>query len=63
MERNQQQNCGGTHAIYVAEVLHVGAEGKLVVVTVCRNCDLVRFHIQQVHEPHHEGILLKQEKE
>lgn len=56
------QRCDGEHDIYVAEVLYVGAEGKLVVVTVCRHCDSVRFHEQQVAQPHHEGELLKKEK-
>lgn len=57
------KRCDGQHDIYVAEVLYVEAEGKLVVVTVCRNCDTVRFHEQVVAQPHHAGKLLKNEKE
>lgn len=56
------KRCDGQHDIYVAEVLYVEVEGKLVVVTVCRNCDTVRFHEQQVAQPHHQGELLKQGK-
>lgn len=58
----QNKRCSGEHDIYVAEVLYVSAEGKLVVVTVCRNCDTVHFHERQVAQPHHEGELLKQGK-
>lgn len=58
----QQKRCDGNHDIYVAEVLHVGAEGKLVVITVCRQCDVVNFHERIVHAPHHTGELLKKEK-
>lgn len=58
-----EKQCAGQHEIYVAEVLYVPAEGKLVVATVCRACDTVRFHQQQVAEPHHDGILLKQGKQ
>lgn len=54
--------CDGQHDVYVAEVLYVPAEGKLVVVTVCRACTSVNFHEKQVAEPHHEGELLKQGK-
>lgn len=61
MEESYARNCQGQHDIYVAEVLYVGAEGKLVVVTVCRNCDTVRFHEKIVAEPHHTGELLKKE--
>jgi len=55
-------HCQGQHEIYVAEVLYVEAEGKLVVVTVCRHCDNVRFHERQVAQAHHSGELLKQGK-
>lgn len=57
-----EKRCDGQHDIYVAEVLYVTAEGKLVVVTVCRNCDTVHFHEQKVAQPHSEGELLKKEK-
>lgn len=56
------RRCDGQHDIYVAEVLYVEAEGKLVVVTVCRNCDVAHFHEKVVAEPHHKGELLKKEK-
>lgn len=40
--------CRGEHAIFVAEVVAVQAEGKLVVVNVCRSCGEVTFHEHQV---------------
>lgn len=58
----QNKRCDGQHDVYVAEVLYVAAEGKLVVVTVCRSCTEVRFHERQVAQPRHEGELLKQGK-
>jgi hypothetical protein len=57
-----EQRCSGQHDVYVAEVLYVPAEGKLVVVTVCRACTSVNFHERQVAQPHHAGELLKQGK-
>lgn len=54
-----EQQCNGQHTIYVAECLYVEAEGKLVVVTVCRNCNKVTFTSEVVAEPHHAGVLLK----
>lgn len=60
VEQQQTLRCEGRHDIYVAEVLYVAAEGKLVVVTVCRNCDTVHFHERQVAKPHHSGELLKE---
>jgi hypothetical protein len=60
VEQQQNLRCEGRHEIYIAEVLYVAAEGKLVVVTVCRSCDRVRFHEQQVAQPHHSGELLKE---
>lgn len=56
------KRCDGQHDVYVAEVLYIAAEGKLVVVTVCRACTSVNFHEKQVAAPHHEGELLKQGK-
>lgn len=56
------KRCDGSHYIYVAEVLYIPAEGKAVVITVCRACDTVRFHEQQVAQPHHDGELLKKGK-
>lgn len=40
--------CTGGHEIYVAEVVAVESEGKVVVITVCRACDRVNFHEHQV---------------
>jgi hypothetical protein len=57
------KRCDGQHDIYVAEVLYVEAEGKLVVATVCRACDSVKFHEQIVASPHHQGTLLHNAKE
>lgn len=39
-----QTKCFGEHQIFVAEVVAVQAEGKLVVVNVCRSCGEVTFH-------------------
>lgn len=61
MEQSNKR-CSGEHDVYVAEVLYVPAEGKLVVVTVCRACTSVNFHEKQVAQPHHDGELLKQGK-
>lgn len=58
----QNKRCSGDHDIYNAEVLYVQAEGKLVVVNVCRSCDRVSFHERIVAKPHNEGELLKQGK-
>jgi len=43
-----ETNCRGEHQIFVAEVVAVEAEGKLVVVNVCRSCGEVTFHEHQV---------------
>lgn len=40
----QNIKCSGDHEIYVAEVVMVESEGKIVVCTVCRHCDTVNFH-------------------
>ena len=58
-----EKKCSGEHAIYVPEVFYVPQEGKVVVVTVCRNCDTVKFHAHQIAEPHHAAEALKTEKE
>ena len=47
-----QTDCRGEHAIFVAEVVAVEAEGKLVVVNVCRSCGEVTFHEHQVTKAH-----------
>jgi hypothetical protein len=61
MEQSNKR-CSGEHDIHVAEVLYVQAEGKLVVVNVCRSCDTTTFHERIVAQPHHDGELLKQGK-
>jgi hypothetical protein len=61
MEQSNKR-CSGEHDIHVAEVLYVPAEGKLVVVNVCRSCDTTTFHERIVAQPHHDGELLKQGK-
>jgi hypothetical protein len=53
------KRCDGQHDIYVAEVFYVEAEGKAVVVTVCRQCDSVQFHSESICEPHRAATLLK----
>lgn len=45
------KQCNGQHDIYVAEVFYILAEGNAVVVTVCRACNLVKFHTQQIAQP------------
>lgn len=55
-------HCGGKHQIYVAEVVYVQSEGKLWVVTVCRDCDTVSFHEKQIARPHVEASLIKNEQ-
>lgn len=57
------ETCGGKHQIYVAEVVYVQSEGKLWVVTVCRDCDNVNFHEKQIAKPHIPATLMKNEKE
>jgi|GEM_PF-4730322 len=52
--------CLGEHEIYVAEVVAVESEGKLVVVTVCRHCDAVNFHEKQIARSHAPMQLIKE---
>lgn len=56
------KRCEGQHDIYVAEVLYVEAEGKMVVATVCRSCDVVNFHEKVIAASHQPATLLKQGK-
>lgn len=37
-------SCKGGHEIYVADVVGYEASGTIVVITVCRHCDMVNFH-------------------
>lgn len=57
------EKCLGTHAIYVAEVVGIPAEGKVVVITVCRNCDHVAFHSETVAKASSSLILKNQSTE
>jgi hypothetical protein len=57
------KKCSGEHDIYVPEVFYVGAEGKVVVVTVCRACDTVKFHEHTIARPHGVAEALKTVKE
>jgi len=54
-----ENKCYGEHEIYVAEVVGVQAEGKVVVITVCRHCDSVQFHEHQVAKAHVPFTLIK----
>lgn len=56
------KTCGGKHYIYVAEVLYIQKEGKLVVVSVCRACDRVAFHERQVSSAGTPAVLLKEKE-
>lgn len=52
--------CSGQHELYVAEVVAVETEGKLVVITVCRHCDKVTFHEKIVATRHSPMLLIKE---
>jgi hypothetical protein len=54
------KKCTGNHDIYVAEVVYVESEGKLVVVTVCKGCDNVHFHEKQIAPSKSPAKLLKE---
>jgi hypothetical protein len=58
-----EKKCSGEHDIYVPEVFYVPQEGKVVVVTVCRACDRVKFSEHQIAQPHHAAEALKTIKE
>jgi hypothetical protein len=60
METNKK--CSGSHYIYVAEVLYIQKDGKIVVINVCRACGEVSFHERQVATAGTPAVLL-QEKE
>lgn len=53
--------CTGDHDIYVADVVGIPSQGKVVVITVCRMCDMVHFHEHNVGPS--AGFQLKSEKE
>lgn len=56
-------NCTGQHHIFVAEVVAIPAEGKIVVVTVCTNCDVVSFHEKVIAAPKATLVMLKDKGE
>jgi hypothetical protein len=60
MEQNKK--CSGNHYIYVAEVLYVQKDAKLVVINVCRACGEVSFHEKQVSTPGTPADLLKEKE-
>jgi hypothetical protein len=60
MESNKK--CSGNHYIYVAEVLYIQKDAKLVVINVCRACGEVSFHEKQVTTPGTEAVLLKEKE-
>lgn len=51
LKGGQVEKCGGSHYIYVAEVVAVEREGKIVVVNVCRACGQVTFTEKQIAQP------------
>lgn len=57
------KDCTGQHHIFVAEVVAVPAEGKIVVVTVCTDCDSVSFHEKVVAAPNSSLKMLKDKGE
>lgn len=54
-------SCVGEHELYVAEVVGVESEGKLIVITVCRHCDRVTFH-EHLVSPNANLRFVKEEK-
>lgn len=58
----QNIKCSGDHEIYVAEVVMVESEGKIVVCTVCRHCDTVNFHEKVVAKSPALLVATKKEK-
>jgi len=58
----QNTHCNGGHEIYVAEVVAVEAEGKIVVITVCRLCDRVSFTEKQICGSHSPIAFLKEKQ-
>lgn len=54
--------CFGGHDIYVAEVVAVQSEGKVVVITVCRSCNRVDFQEKQIARPHVTLTFLKEKE-
>jgi hypothetical protein len=55
------RSCSGDHEIYVAEVIGVESEGKVVVILVCRRCADVTFHEKQIASVSGPLRLLKEE--
>lgn len=40
--------CYGGHDVYVADVIIVPSEGTVTTITVCRSCDRVTYHKEQI---------------
>jgi len=53
--------CEGEHELYVAECVAIEKEGKLVVITVCRHCDMVNFHEKIIAHSHTPIQFIKKE--
>lgn len=56
------KKCTGNHYIYIAEVLYVQKDGKVVVINVCRACGEVTFTEKQVATPGTSATLLKEKE-
>jgi hypothetical protein len=56
------KKCGGSHSVYVAEVVYIQKDGKLFVVNVCRACGQVTFHEKQLSTPGTPALLLKEKE-
>ena len=54
--------CTGEHRMFVAEVIGIEAEGKVVVITVCTQCGVVNFDEKQVSGSGAPLRMLKEEK-
>lgn len=59
---DDKTRCSGGHDIYVAEVVAVQSEGKVVVITVCRACNRVEFTERQIARPHVSLTFLKEKE-
>ena len=54
--------CTGDHRIFVAEVVGIETEGKVVVITVCTQCGTINFEEKQVSHAGSPLRMLKDEK-
>jgi hypothetical protein len=58
-----ESRCDGQHRIFCAEVIGVESLGKVVVVTICTNCNEVTFTEHQIATPGDAIRLLREEKD